>query len=101
MKARVRQRPLLIESYNSAAARMEARRKALIAIKESLDKAGIQDQARFFDPQVSEVNATAMHMERVKSHVTQSLITSVLCGVCFCVLNRSWQISICDSNAAD
>lgn len=51
MKARVRSRPLLVESYNSAAGRIEARKKALWAIKESLDKAGITDQARFFDQQ--------------------------------------------------
>ena len=51
MKEKVRKRPLLVESYNNAAGRMEARRKALIAIKESLDKAGIEDQSRFFDPQ--------------------------------------------------
>ena len=51
MKQRVRSRPLLVESYNNAAGRLEARKKALLAIKESLDKAGIEDQARFFDPQ--------------------------------------------------
>lgn len=51
MKAKVRSRPLLVESYNNAAGRMEARRKALLAIKESLDKAGIEDQSRFFDAQ--------------------------------------------------
>jgi hypothetical protein len=49
MKARVRSRPLLVESYNSAAGRIEARKKALLAIKESLEKAGIKDQAKFFD----------------------------------------------------
>ena len=51
MKSRVRNRPLLVESYNSTAGRIEARKKALLAIKESLDKAGIKDQAKFFDPQ--------------------------------------------------
>jgi hypothetical protein len=51
MKQRVRQRPLLVESYNSVNGRIEARKKALIAIKESLDKAGIKDQAKFFDQQ--------------------------------------------------
>lgn len=50
MKSRVRSRPLLVESYNSTAGRIEARKKALLAIKESLDKAGIKDQAKFFDP---------------------------------------------------
>lgn len=49
MKARVRSRPLLVETYNSTAGRIEARKKALLAIKESLDKAGIKDQAKFFD----------------------------------------------------
>ncbi len=49
MKARVRERPLLVESYNNAAGRVEARKRALLAIKESLDKAGIEDQSRFFD----------------------------------------------------
>lgn len=51
MKQRVRSRPLLVESYNSAAGRIDARKKALIAIKESLDKAGIKNQAKFFDAQ--------------------------------------------------
>lgn len=51
MKERVKSRPLLIQTYNQQQGRIEARRKALIAIKESLDKAGVKDQSKFFDPQ--------------------------------------------------
>jgi len=49
MKNRVRERPLLIESYNTQNDRIAARKKALLAIKDSLQKAGVKDLTKFFD----------------------------------------------------
>ena len=49
MKQRVKQRPLLLEREKHEQRRMRARKKALFAIKESLDKAGIKDYRQYFD----------------------------------------------------
>jgi len=49
MQARVKQRPLLIETHRQDLERVKARRKALLGIKESLEASGITDYKRFFD----------------------------------------------------
>jgi len=49
IKVRVSQRPLLIETDKQEADKVEARRKALLSIKASLDKAGITDYKSYFD----------------------------------------------------
>jgi hypothetical protein len=49
MTQRVARRPLLIEEEARRRERVEARRRALIAIKESLDRANVKEQSRFFD----------------------------------------------------
>lgn len=55
MKERVRARPLLIESDKLEVERLEKRRKALLTVKESLDKAGIKNYNKFFDKEELEI----------------------------------------------
>lgn len=47
---RVYSGPTLLDRYKFDQDRVESRRKALLAIKEGLDRAGIKDYKRFFDP---------------------------------------------------
>merc|ERR1712046_562298 len=51
IKQSARQGPLLMETDNRAERKIQARRKALLAIKEGFIKAGVKDLSRFFDKQ--------------------------------------------------
>jgi len=49
MKARVAQRPLLVESDCDDTKRLERRRRALLSVKDSLDRQGLTNYDRWFD----------------------------------------------------
>jgi hypothetical protein len=51
MLKRVQARPLLLEIDNHDEGRLQARRRALLAIKDSLLRSGVTDFKRFFDPE--------------------------------------------------
>jgi len=55
MKERIMKRPLLIESYQPRGPdRTDVRRSALVAVRDALRQAGIEDLSKYLDP--SELN---------------------------------------------